>query len=370
MLLIIMKKNDRIETMLQKGVEDGVFPGAVLLASKGGTIEIFNVVGNSSLIPDRSATERDTIFDLASLTKPLGTGLAVMKLAASGQIDIDEPMDSIMGKKNLKSLQRISPRLLLCHSAGCKDWKPFYLELEGYKAEERKKVLREWIVQEPEEYKPGEGCIYSDLGFMLLEWMVEEISGMPMHRFLEDKFFRPLSLEMTFLGGTQISGFFGKEQFAATEDCPWRKRVMRGEVQDENAFSLGGYSGHAGLFGTAKEVHILANMIKDHFLEKRSDLLKPGTVKTFLERQKNGEGSTWALGWDTPSPENSSAGRFFSTKSVGHLGFTGTSLWMDLEKDIIVVFLTNRIHPTRNNEKIRGFRPRIHDLVMEELGPC
>ena len=109
-------------------------------------------------------------------------------------------------------------------------------------------------------------------------------------------------------------------------------------------------------------------MIKDHYLEKRSDLLKPGTVQTFFERQVIREGSTWALGWDTPSPENSSSGKYFSKKSVGHLGFTGTSIWIDLERDVVAIFLTNRIHPTRKNEKIKAFRPRLHDLLMEELG--
>jgi CubicO group peptidase (beta-lactamase class C family) len=161
---------------------------------------------------------------------------------------------------------------------------------------------------------------------------------------------------------------FKEKQFAATEDCPWRKRIIRGEVHDENAFSLGGYSGHAGLFGTANEVYTLADMVKAHYFEKRSDLLKPDTVKTFLKKQRTEESCTWALGWDTPSPENSSSGRFFSRQSVGHLGFTGTSLWMDLDKDVVIIFLTNRIHPTRNNDGIKVFRPRIHDLVMEELG--
>ena len=158
------------------------------------------------------------------------------------------------------------------------------------------------------------------------------------------------------------------DEFAATEDCPWRKRVIQGEVGDENAHALGGHSGHAGLFGTAEEVHVIVNMLREHYRGKRSDLFRPETVREFFRRQDIAEGSDWALGWDTRALEGSSAGRHFSRESVGHTGFTGTSVWMDLEKDVAAILLTNRVHPTRSNDRIKAFRPRIHDLIMEELG--
>ena len=138
-------------------------------------------------------------------------------------------------------------------------------------------------------------------------------------------------------------------------------------MDDENAYAVGGYSGHAGLFGTAEEVYEIVKLLKEHYLGVLQDHLNPKIVRTFFTRQERTEGSTWALGWDTPSIKNSSSGRFFSENSVGHLGFTGTSVWMDLEKDVVVILLTNRIHPTRDNEKIRAFRPKIHDLIMKEL---
>ena len=153
-----------------------------------------------------------------------------------------------------------------------------------------------------------------------------------------------------------------------TEDCPWRERVIRGEVHDENAFALGGYSGHAGLFGTVDDVYHIVNMLRGHYRGGRRDFFRPETVRDFFRRQDLVPGCTWALGWDTPSEESSSAGNYFSRNSVGHLGFTGTSVWMDLDKDVIVILLTNRIHPTRNNERIKAFRPKLHDTVMEELG--
>ena len=129
-----------------------------------------------------------------------------------------------------------------------------------------------------------------------------------------------------------------------------------------------GYSGHAGLFGTAEEVLALVNMLREHYRGNRDDFFSAATVREFFRRQNIVKDCTFALGWDTPSPENSSAGKYFSEHSVGHLGYTGTSVWMDLEKDVIVVFLTNRVHPTRKNKKIKAFRPLIHDTVMEMLG--
>jgi CubicO group peptidase (beta-lactamase class C family) len=203
---------------------------------------------------------------------------------------------------------------------------------------------------------------------MILEWVVEEVAGMPLSLFLEKHFYAPLSLNKTFFSTDTRPAQFTEDQFAPTEDCPWRKRTVVGYVHDENAYALGGYSGHAGLFGTAKEVYTLVDLLRNHFLGKRNDYLRPETVRMFFRRQDLVKGSTWAMGWDTPSPEDSSSGKYFSSNSVGHLGFTGTSVWMDLDKDIIVIFLTNRVHTTRNNEKIRAFRPRIHDRVMEEKG--
>jgi CubicO group peptidase (beta-lactamase class C family) len=238
----------------------------------------------------------------------------------------------------------------------------------GYESEERKRILREQILKDPLAYSPGKEYLYSDLGFMILEWIIEESAGMTMRKFVEQNFYQPLSLESTFLSTASLPLPFKREIFAATEDCPWRRRVIQGEVGDENAWALGGYSGHAGLFGPAEEVYVIVKLLREHYLGKRDDYLKPETVRTFFTRQDMVKGSDWCLGWDSPSEENSSAGRYFSRNSVGHTGFTGTSVWMDLDRDVFVILLTNRVHPTRDNEKIKTFRPKLHDLIMEELG--
>jgi CubicO group peptidase (beta-lactamase class C family) len=361
-------KIDKIKALLEGGVGEGVFPGAVLLAAQKGQVLFIEKAGYLSLIPDRIPIRKETIFDLASLTKPLATTVCLMKLVDEGKLGLDQPLSQLIKTPVPLDKKNLTPRQLLSHGAGFTDWRPFYLDLMAYDSEQRKRVLREQILREPLAYFPGQETLYSDLGFMILEWIIEEITGMSMRQFVEQSFYQPLSLERTFLSTVPLSMPFKKAFFAATQDCPWRKRVIQGEVDDENAWALGGYSGHAGLFGPAEEVHVIVNLLREHYLGIRDDYLKPETVRTFFTRQDMVEGSDWCLGWDSRAEENSSAGRYFSRNSVGHTGFTGTSVWMDLDRDTVVVLLTNRVHPNRENEKIKTFRPALHDLIMEELG--
>ena len=358
---------NRIREILGKGKRDGIYPGAVLLVAQKGEVLIHEATGHLSLIPETVPMKRDTIFDLASLTKPLATTLALMKLVDQGRLGLDRPLAEILKDFSLKGERGLTPRMILCHCGGFADWRPFYKDLEGFRPENRKGALRRLIMEGPLAYKPGKGSLYSDLGFMILEWLIEEAAGVSMASFVGEVFYRPLLLNRTFLF-TESSELFHKGLFAATEDCPWRNRIIQGEVHDENAFAVGGYSGHAGLFGTAEEVYRIVNLLTEHHKGQRDDYLRPETVRAFFRRQDIVDGCTWALGWDTPSLEGSSAGSYFSQNSVGHLGFTGTSLWMDLDRDIVVVFLSNRVHPTRENEKIKVFRPLLHDTIMEELG--
>ena len=364
----IVEKMGRVSELLEEGTRQGVYPGAVLLVARGDEMVLFKAVGHCSLSPEMAPMRKDTIFDLASLTKPLATTLGIMKLVDQRCLNLDEPLTNLLPLEFPGDKKAMTPRLLLCHCSGLADWEPFYLELSKYRPKDRKKTLRDWIIERPLAYPTGGGCLYSDLGFMVLEWVIEEAIRMPMHLFLLRYFYEPLSLKRTSLGGVALLNRFERLQFAATEDCPWRKKILRGEVHDENSFAVGGYSGHAGLFGTAGDVYILAQMLGAHFRGDQQDYFKPQTVRTFFKQQDIVNGSSWALGWDTPSPGNSSSGNHLSRNSVGHLGFTGTSIWMDLDQDIIIIFLTNRVHPTRDNEKIKAFRPRLHDVIMEELG--
>lgn len=363
-----MQKTNPIKEMLEKGVSEGVFPGGVLLAAHKGEVILFEDAGHRSLEPEKSVMSRDTIFDLASLTKPLATTMAIMKLVDNGDILLDQPIVDMLHEDLPKDKRDLTPRLLLCHCSGLADWMPFYSRVNHYPLVKRKEITRRIIMESSLISMPGEKALYSDLGFIILEWIIEKLTGIPFHLFMDHHFYGPMSLKRTFFCNIDIPCPFDQDQFAATEDCKWRGRILKGLVDDENAYSLGGYSGHAGLFGTAEEVYVIVNMLRNHFYNRSNDFFRSKTVSEFFTRQNISDGSTWALGWDTPSDENSSAGKYFSRNSIGHLGFTGTSIWMDLEKDVIVIFLTNRVHRTRANEKIKLFRPVIHDRIMEYLG--
>jgi serine-type D-Ala-D-Ala carboxypeptidase len=380
----------RIRSSLENAIAGGVFPGAVALVAQRGRIVALEHLGHRSLIPEPMPVAEDTIFDLASLTKPLATTLCIMKLADQGRILLDQTLAETIPGGDLGDKGKLTLRLLLSHSAGLTDWKPFYEKLMNHPPESRKRVLRRWIIEEPFAYEPGKGNVYSDLGFMLLEWVIEEQTSQTLSRYAHEQFYGPLGLKRTFFRGAEgagnplgapfpgggkgtsvvdgIGSGYSKGEFAATEDCPWRKRLLQGEVHDDNAWALGGCSGHAGLFSTAEEVYILADMLREHFYGVRTDVFKPQTVREFFRRQDMVKGSDWALGWDTRAPEGSSAGKYFSRDSVGHTGFTGTSLWMDLEKDVIAILLTNRVHPKRDDDRMKRFRPVFHDAVMEALG--
>jgi CubicO group peptidase (beta-lactamase class C family) len=360
------EQGKRIADFIEKGAEEGVYPGAVLLIALGGEMDFFRATGYLSLIPEYVPMKKDTIFDLASLTKVLATTLAVMRLVDQERVGLDRPISEII-QSPLKDKGGLTLRLILNHSAGLAAWKPFYMDLVKVEVNKRKDLLRRLIIDEPLAYRPGEACIYSDLGFMLLEWIIEKASGMQLDPFMKIDFYRPLSLKRTFLSKGSIPPQFKKEEIAASEDCPWRKRIIQGEVHDENAYALGGHSGHSGLFGDAKDILSIIDMLRGHYRGERHDYFKPEIVREFFRRQDIVKGSSWALGWDTPSAIDSSSGEYFSPRSLGHLAFTGSSLWMDLDRDIAVVFLTNRIHPTRDNQRIKAFRPALHNLIMQEI---
>ncbi len=359
---------NKITEFLKRGLKEKVYPGAVLLVAREEDITFFHNVGNRALTPKPLPMEKETIFDLASLTKPLATTLAIMKLVDEDLLGLDITISSLIRPFPWKDKADLTPRLLLNHSAGLTDWKPFYLEIIKYPIEDRKPALRRLIMEEPLYAEPKKIPIYSDLGFMLLEWIIEIITGQDLSSFLNSTFYRPLGLKNLYLDHITADAVHEKDLFAATEYCQWRREIIQGQVHDENAYALGGYSGHAGLFGTALDIFTLTNKLNKVYHGYGSGPLKTKTVRTFFSRQGIAQGSTWALGWDTPSEKNSSSGNYFNSNSIGHTGFTGISIWIDLKKDITVIFLTNRIHPSRSNEKIKDFRPELHNLIMRELG--
>ena len=224
------------------------------------------------------------------------------------------------------------------------------------------RILRSSLVHDP-----GAASVYGDLDFIALGALIEAVTRQPLDEFCSERIFEPIGMDDTFfvrlVDGRSALPEPVKRRVAATENCPWRGRIVWGEVHDPNASVMGGVAGHAGLFSTAGDVMKFSQVILDVW-HGRSDVLPAELLKTFLTRQKLPVSSDWALGWDTPKEGVSNAGRYFSAHSVGHLGFTGTSLWIDLEREVVVVMLTNRVHLVAKKSRFE-LRPVVHDLILE-----
>ena len=353
--------------LLREAVHDGVFPGAVLLVQEGETVHYCEAVGSSTLFPTPQAMTRDTLFDLASVTKPIATATSILLLIHRGILSLDDPVSKWLPAFCGEGKAPVTLFHLLNHSSGLPAWKPFYTAIspdEAGSADAKHRILGE-VMQTPLTYPPGQRSIYSDLGFMLLGAIIEEASGQPLEQFCRDQIFTPLSMQETSFRPLDDSKL-ARRSIAATERCQWRERLIRGDVQDENCFALGGVSGHAGLFAPATDLarFIAALIAADHDDGRPPFQGVPQTlIERFLSRQSTPE-SSWGLGWDTPSA-SSSSGRHFSPRSFGHLGYSGSSIWVDRERGWGVILLTNRVHPTSRNVKISAFRPLIHDRIAE-----
>ena len=263
-------------------------------------------------------------------------------------------------------------RQLLSHSAGLPAWRPYYEQLAPsrlppHNEEERLQrvhALLKAIACEPVEYQPGSQSLYSDVGFMLLGVIVERCAGMSLAAYCRRRIYEPLGISSLAFLSRDEAETEDPAEIVPTEWDHWRQRLLRGEVHDENAYALGGSAGHAGLFGTAHAVgQLSASWLQA--VQGRDGLLTAALAKQFTHRQS--ETSSWGLGWATPSVPSSSGTRF-SSRAFGHVGFTGTSLWIDPFCELEVIILSNRVHPTRTNTAIKTFRPRIHDAIYQEWG--
>lgn len=351
-----------VDRMMRQAVSEEVFPGAVLLVSQKNSILFFEAYGHANLFSGTAMT-RETIFDLASLTKPLATALAVMLLVQLGELGLEHSLGSVLPEFKESDKSSIQLKHLLYHNAGLPDYQPYYRALSEIPPNKRQEALCEYLQDEPLIHPIGERVLYSDLGFMILRRVIETASGQRLDRFVKREIYKPLALDNLYF--IPLDEKIPAVSYAATEKCPWREVVLEGRVHDENAYVMGGVEGHAGLFGSAQNVHfLLADLLCSFQGYTSSGLFKQDLVRTFFRRLRD---TDKALGFDTPSMTASSSGCHFSKSSVGHLGFAGTSFWMDLEREIIVILLTNRIHPTRANDGIKAFRPRLHDAVMQSL---
>lgn len=350
--------------LLDRAVEDGAFPGGVLAVGWKGELAV-HPFGKLAWEAKATRVTTETIYDVASLTKVIVTTTAVMMLAEAKQIDLDGPVGRYLPEFNRAAnldpdwrwRERITIRMLLLHSAGLPAHRDFFKEAKS------KKEVIERVMCEPLVCEPGIQIEYSDLGFILLGEVVEALAGESLDAFAQKRIFNsPGMTDSTFTPATNL-----RARIAPTEkDASYRKRVLCGEVHDENAWAMSGVAGHAGLFSTAEDVSKFAQVMLNGGIYAHHRLLARSTVEEFTARHEMGA-LAHALGWDVPVAPSSS-GHYFSKRSYGHTGFTGTSLWIDPERDLFVVLLTNRVHPTRANDKIRQVRPAVHDAIIECLG--
>lgn len=320
----------------------------------------------------------NAIFDLASLTKVLSTTTLLALAEERGFLSTEDPLSKFFpARPSSKGFDdaRVRLRHLLDHSSGFPWWIPLHVKFHEEKGPgsfdqhatpllARTNYEQEILASfDPNEFERK--AVYSDLGFLLLGWILEERTSKRLDVLFEEWIARPLGLQS--MAYRPLERAFPLTQIIETEDCPWRRVVLRGQVHDDNCYVLGGVAGHAGLFGGLTDTLALARLWLDAARGQKTTILFPKSAQKFFTLSRVA-GSTRALGWDSPSKVGSSAGRYFSTNARGHLGFTGTSLWIDPEKELIVALLTNRVHPTRANEKIKVFRPFFHDTLLSELG--
>ncbi len=345
-----------VDRAMEGFLADKAYPGAVLAVGRDSALVRLKAFGRLSYDPDAAPVTTDTLYDLASLTKVVVTTTMAMILTDEDRLDIDKPVSAFLPRFRGGAKDRVTVRHLLTHSAGLPAVAPLYRELKG------KAAYVDRIQQMDLAYEPDTQSVYSDLGEILLGEVLERVAGEPIDAFARRRILDPLGMKDTlFRPGPELL-----PRIAPTENDPWRGRVLRGEVHDENAFALGGVSAHAGLFGTAPDLARFAQMLLNGGVYDHRRIVSRATLDRFT-RRADVPGSSRALGWDTPSP-GSSAGSLLSPDSFGQTGFTGTSIWIDPERRLFVILLTNRVHPTRENDAVpKVVRAAVADAVVRAL---
>ncbi len=321
-----------------------------------GKIVALKALGRFTYDGTSQPVETESIFDLASVSKVVATTSMAMILYERGLLDLEMPVVGVLPEFGGEDSRRreITFRQLLAHSSGLPAYERLFLRTQT-----RDELLND-AFSVPLKNDPETHAEYSDIGFILLGVALERIAGEPLDRFCQREVFGPMAMShSTYNPPTAL-----KSKIPPTaDDKTFRKRLIQGEVQDENASVMGGVAGHAGLFSTALEIAIYANAM----LNGGTPIIRPETLAVFTRRQGFPAGTSRALGWDTPfSPSQS--GKHFSPSSFGHLGYTGTSLWIDPERQVSMTLLTNRTWPDCSNQAIKEVRPKFHDAVMEALG--
>jgi beta-N-acetylhexosaminidase len=353
-------------TVIERAVADKAFPGATLAVGYRGKVSI-HAFGNLSYDAHAPAVDLRTMYDIASLTKVVATTTLVAKLVEGDfpvPLDLDAKVERYLPEwaagppgQDLEWRHKVTVRHLLTHTSGLPPFKEYWRTSKS-----RQETLAR-IFAEPLDYEPGTKEVYSDLGIILMAEIIERLTGRTLDDLARTYVFSPLGMkDTTFRPAKNLWPWIAPTEF----DRNLRNRLVQGEVHDENAFSMGGVSGHAGVFSTAPDLAAFCQMLLNGGVFAHHRILKRATIAQFTAPQPLSDG-TRTLGWAVPT-EGSSSGHYFSAHSFGHTGFTGTSIWVDPDRQLFVVLLTNRVNPTRENQKIAQVRPALHDAVMQALG--
>ncbi len=342
----------KIDSVINYAILDSAFPGAVVLVGLNNKVIYNKAFGNFTYEKNSPAVKTNTMYDLASVSKIIATTTAAMICVDRGLFKLDDKVSKFIPQFSSNGKENITIRNLLLHNSGLPAFKKYYLMYDN-----SEDVIND-IYNSKLVYQTGSKTVYSDLGIITLGKIIEKVSREKLDSFTAKEIFSPIEMYNTMYNPPDSL----KQNIAPTEiDNYWRNRLIWGTVHDETAELLNGVAGHAGLFSTAGDLANYLMMILNKGRFKDKIILSDTLIDLFTKRQT--EQSSRGLGWDTKSPQGSSAGNYFSTSSFGHTGFTGTSIWVDPVKKLFVVFLTNRVYPSRSNNKIRKVRPMLHDAV-------
>ena len=361
-----------ISELLRSRIDEGDFPSAVYLVAENGRGIFADAVGDAVVQPEKHPATLETIYDLASLTKPLVTGLICARLVEAGRLIIDKPVATYLSEFNRPDKNAITVRQLLTHTSGLPAWRPLYLLADAPSG------TLEAIANEGLEYESGTRVVYSDLGFITLGFLLQRVTNHSLIDLVRDQIISPLGLEHTFFNpqeafrtgiaacesGNNYERTVCETDYASGHPTQWRSEIIWGQVHDGNAHFLGGAAGHAGLFSNVKETLRIAN----EFIGGLSQLLSAETCELFKQNMTHGLNEARSFGWQLAATRDSTAGPALPPDAFGHTGFTGTSCWIDAERERVFILLTNRTHnrllPFAN---INATRREFHTLAVAAL---
>ena len=347
----------RLDSIIRVAIAEGAAPGVSIAVGRYGRLVLLKGYGSLDYSAGSPVVDANTIYDLASLTKVIATTTSAMILEETGKLDLDRTVRSYLPELDAADKYTITVRMLLTHTGGLEAYAPLYRDRRG-----RAAFISE-INARPLAYPPGSQTVYSDWDMVLLQAVIERIAGMSLDNFADGHLFKPLGMTDTrFAPDTNDRAY--RRRIAPTTSDELRGGPLQGVVHDANAWAIGGVSGHAGLFSTAADIATFAQLLLDGGTYANVRIVAPQTIARWTSRQ--GNATSRALGWDTPAP-TSSAGRYFSPRSFGHTGFTGTSLWIDPERGLFVVLLMNRVNSRGEATRHVQLRRDVSDAVQRAV---